>query len=93
MKRPNQSPSLSGSFIAQHVQRLDHAVHRGRVDLDRVLAAAQVRIGVAHASSAAGSQVIGEVAEQFGRGGARMPNEKVMQASSATPWCGTPGGR
>ena len=25
--------------------------------------------------------------------GARMPTEKVRQASSATPWCGTLGGR
>jgi len=27
------------------------------------------------------------------REGARMPTEKVMQASTASPWCGTPGGR
>ena len=33
MKRPNQSPRRSGSFIRSSVQRLDHALHRGGVDL------------------------------------------------------------
>ena len=78
---------------AQQVQGLDRAVHRRRVDLVGDPRRRQVGIGVTQGLVGVGRQGVDEVAEQFGGDGARMPTEKVRQASSATPWCGTPGGR
>ncbi len=83
-----------GVVHAQCVERGDHALHRrrrrSRPDPPRAPGRGR---DSASASSASAARVSTKSPSSSAADGARMPIENVRQASSATPWCGTPGGR